>query len=290
MLEHYCFVEDPYWAGLLITLICTVVVWIFSIANDNSSIYDPYWVIAPPLLALALKAAGEGSIFGPWHARQLVILACLYVWASRYHVFYAWPGWRTGLVREDWRYEAMRHAPVPYWFNSLLGMHLFPTILVYFAFAPAALVLISDPLVQPAFRLWDLLGVTGALSAVAIELTADKQLARYRASRDYERGGTLRRGLWKISRHPNYFGEVLFWVSMVPFAVSIDMLSNHPILVLMGPIMMAGFFRFSCRLMDLRSLQRRSGYREVMDEVSAMIPWWTRSRNFRDRDSSVRDG
>jgi len=88
------------------------------------------------------------------------------------------------------------------------GMHLFPTALVYFAFAPAALVLLSDPISQPVFGLWDIVGMAGTLSAVVIQLAADKQLRKYRASCDCRRGGTLRRGLWKYSRHPNYFGEV----------------------------------------------------------------------------------
>ena len=82
-------VENPFWIGLAVSSTCTVVVWIFSIANDNSSIYDPYWVIAPPLLALALKASGGGGLLGSWHPRQIIIILCLAVWASRYHIFYA---------------------------------------------------------------------------------------------------------------------------------------------------------------------------------------------------------
>ena len=280
-------VENPYWIGLAVSCTCTVVVWVFSIANDNSSIYDPYWVITPPLLALALKASGGGGLLGPWHPRQIIIIACLFVWASRYHIFYAWSGWRAGLVHEDWRYEAMREAPLPYWLNSLLGMHLFPTFLVYFAFSPAALVLLSGPISLPALGAWDLLGLIGALSAVTIELVADRQLRNYRETDEYHRGGALRRGLWKYSRHPNYFGEALFWVSMVPFAVSSGMLSRHFALVLIGPALMALFFRFSCRLMDVRSLHRRPGYQEVIDEVSAMIPWRPKKKQYDVQKESV---
>jgi steroid 5-alpha reductase family enzyme len=264
--------ENPFWTGLVVTCISTVVVWIFSISNGNSSIYDPYWVIAPPILALAVKASGEGGLVGPWHVRQIIIIICFVLWAGRYHIFYSWSGWRTGLVHEDWRYEQMRAAPVPYWLNSLLGMHFFPTLLVYFAFAPAALVLFSSPEDLPGIGVLDILGIAGALSAVIIELTADRQLGRYRASEDYKRGGTFRKGLWKYSRHPNYFGEALFWNSLIFFAAASSWLVRSPVLVLTGPIMMAAFFRFSCRLMDLRSLERRPDYQKVMNEVSAMVP------------------
>jgi hypothetical protein len=66
-------------------------------------------------------------------------------------------------------------------------------------------------------------------------------------------------------------------VSMIPFAVPGGVLTEHPGLVLGGPIMTALFFRFSCWLMDVRSLERRPEYQKVVDEVSAMIPWWPKS-------------
>ena len=273
MIDVRGLIEDPFWIGFTVTSVSTVVVWVFSVANGNSSIYDPYWVIAPPILALALKGTSQGTLLGDWNARQICIVACLSIWGIRYHTMYSWPGWRTGLVHEDWRYEEMRSAPVPYWLNSLVGMHLFPTVLVYFAFAPAALVLVADPATEPAFGVWDALGVVGALTAVAIELFADEQLRKFRQTDEYRAGGTIRSGLWKYSRHPNYFGEVLFWLSMIPFAVAGGQLREHPALVLGGPVAMALFFRFSCWLMDVRSLARRPQYQQVMDEVSAMVPW-----------------
>ena len=267
-------IDDPFWIGFAVTCVSTLIVWVFSIANDNSSIYDPYWVIAPPLLALGLKATAGGGLFGEWSGRQIAVVVCLWVWAIRYHTMYAWTGWRTGLAHEDWRYEAMRSAPVPYWLNSLLGMHYFPTVLVYFAFAPGALVLIADPATAPPFGVWDLLGVAGALAAVAIEFFADEQLRKYRETGAYRAGGTIRDGLWKYSRHPNYFGEVLFWLSMIPFAIPGGFLERQPALVLAGPIAMALFFRFSCWLMDVRSLERRPEYQQIVDEVNAMVPWF----------------
>jgi len=245
------FLENPLWAGLAVSACATIVIWIFSILNNNSSIYDPYWVIAPPLLALALKAGGDGTLFGAWHWRQIIIIACLILWAARYHIFYAWSGWRTGLVKEDWRrYEAMRSAPLPYWLNSLLGMHLFPTVLVYLAFTPAAFIMVSNPVSLAAIGLWVIIGTACALAAVTIDLTADRQLAEYRSSADYTKGGTFRGG----------------------------MLLRHPLLVFIGPVMMAAFFRFSARLMDMRSLERRPGYQKVMDETSALVPCFSKNQ------------
>ena len=113
VLQSRGLIEDPFSVGLAVTCISTVVIWVFSVANDNSSIYDPYWVIAPPILALALKATAGGGLLGDWSARQICVVACLWIWGIRYHTMYSWSGWRSGLVHEDWRYEEMRSAPRP---------------------------------------------------------------------------------------------------------------------------------------------------------------------------------
>ncbi|MHA2255786.1 MAG: DUF1295 domain-containing protein, partial [Candidatus Heimdallarchaeaceae archaeon] len=135
-------VSNLFYTALIVNCIATTVIWFFSISNNNSSIYDPYWVIAPPLLSLGLIFSSGGFTTSHWSFRQIIIVACLFIWSARYHIFYRWTGWRSGLIHEDWRYEKMRSFPVPYWLNSLLGMHLFPTVLVYFAFAPGILVLL----------------------------------------------------------------------------------------------------------------------------------------------------
>ena len=265
------YAEQPILLGLIITCISTAVIFVFSIANNNSSIYDPYWVIAPPFLVLLLKYCSDGHLFTDWDTRRLLILGVFVIWAARYHIFYAWSGWRTGLTHEDWRYEEMRKAPLPYWFNSLLGMHYFPTFLVYIAFIPAALVL-SQPSTNTPLQFYDILGVSLALTAVLIQFLSDRQLKTYRTTEAYREGSSCRVGLWKFSRHPNYFGEVLFWLSFIPVAIGADLFKGNEWLVLTGPIVMAIFFRFSSYLMDMRSLKRRHDYNEVMKETSAMIP------------------
>lgn len=267
--------SNRFYTVLIVNCIATTVIWVFSVASKNSSIYDPYWVIAPPLLALGVMFS-NGGFTNPWSFRHIIIVACLFIWSGRYHIFYRWSGWRTGLIHEDWRYEKMRSFPAPYWLNSLFGMHLFPTVLVYFAFAPGILVLLIPAGLQNSFNVFDVLGIITALSAVTIQYFSDRQLNRFRSTDEYKKGGIFRSGLWKYSRHPNYFGEVLFWVSMMFFGISAGLHKSYPVVVLVfvGPALMAAFFRFSSWLMDVRSLERRPHYKRVMDEVSAMIPWF----------------
>ncbi|MHA2357571.1 MAG: DUF1295 domain-containing protein, partial [Candidatus Heimdallarchaeaceae archaeon] len=262
LIQKYNLVSNPFYIALLVDCIATIVIWGFSIANNNSSIYDPYWVIAPPLLALGVIFS-FGISASHWSFRHIIIVACLFIWSARYHIFYKWTGWRTGLIHEDWRYEKMRSYPVPYWLNSLLGMHLFPTVLVYFAFAPGILVLLIPAGQQNSFSVFDALGLITALSSILILFFADRQLQRYRSTEEYKKGGIFRNGLWKYSRHPNYFGEVLFWVSMMFFGISAGLHITSPVLVFVGPALMAIFFRFSSWLMDVRSLERRPHYKQV---------------------------
>jgi steroid 5-alpha reductase family enzyme len=268
--------QSPLLFGLIITILSTAVIFVFSIAHNNSSIYDPYWVIAPPFLVVLLKSCADSGLYN-WDYRSLIILLLFLIWASRYHVFYAWSGWRTGLAHEDWRYEEMRSAPLPYWLNSLLGMHYFPTLLVYVAFIPAATVL-SSTAAPSALNFYDFLGVLIALSAVLIQYFADKQLKIYRTTDAYARGETCREGLWNYSRHPNYFGEVLFWLSTILFTLGAQLFEGQAIFILFGPFSMAIFFRFSSYLMDVRSLKKRPNYQKAVQEISAMVPWFPKKK------------
>jgi steroid 5-alpha reductase family enzyme len=274
LFERYDLVSNRFYTALIVNCITTTVIWVYSIINTNSSIYDPYWVIAPPLLALGIIFSSGGFTSSHWSFRHIIIFTCLVIWSTRYHIFYKWTGWRTGLIHEDWRYEKMRDFPVPYWLNSFFGMHLFPTILVYFAFAPGILALMIPEGEQNSFSVFDGLGIVIALAAILILFFADRQLQRYRETDEYKKGGIFRSGLWKYSRHPNYFGEVLFWVAMMFFGISAGLHNEYPVLVFVGPLAMAIFFRFSSWLMDVRSIERRPSYKRVMKEVSAMIPWF----------------
>ena len=278
LFERYALVSNRFYIALVVNCITTTIIWIYSIINNNSSIYDPYWVIAPPLLALGIIFSSGGLTSSHWSFRHIIIFACLVIWSARYHIFYKWTGWRTGLIHEDWRYEKMRDYPVPYWLNSLFGMHLFPTILVYYAFAPGILTLLIPGVDQNSFSVFDALGIIAALSAIMILFFADRQLQRFRSTEEYKKGGIFRNGLWKYSRHPNYFGEVLFWISMMFFGISAGFHKTQPVLVFAGPVAMAIFFRFSSWLMDKRSIERRPNYKQVMKETSAMVPWFPKTK------------
>ena len=98
---------SPLFNGLLLTTASTTAVFVFSFLADNSSVYDPYWVLAPLHLAFVWKAQAPGG-FWFYEPRETACMVLLWVWALRFTIMVPWEGWKRGLVHEDWRYDQIR--------------------------------------------------------------------------------------------------------------------------------------------------------------------------------------
>ncbi len=122
---------SPVLAAAAADLLATIVVFAFSAGFDNSSIYDPYWSVAPVPIALfwTLASGGAGT-----RARQAAVLVLLGAWAVRLTVN-CLARWR-GLGDEDWRYAGYRRLGPWYWPVSFLGFHLMPTVFVFLGCLP----------------------------------------------------------------------------------------------------------------------------------------------------------
>ena len=198
----------PLMQVLVANVVATVVIFACSLVTRNSSFYDAYWSVAPPLAALYL-------IFTPGDAialRQVLVAAVILLWAIRLTGNWAY-GW-LGFAHEDWRYRDLAAAAGRLWWPlSFLGIHLFPTLMVYagcIALYPA-LVAGNEPLG------WlDGLALLAGIASVWLEFTADRSLYRFRASRSSP-AEVLTAGVWAWCRHPNYLGEIGFWVSLFLF-------------------------------------------------------------------------
>ncbi len=188
----------------------TIVVFIFSVITNNSSIYDPYWSIAPvPIALFWLSQPASNGFASPRHVLVFVLL-CL--WAIRLTTNWA-TQWR-GLEHEDWRYVDIRkQAGSFYWPASLLGIHLMPTVLVFLG-SLALWPTLSDRSTQLTWL--DGAAALVTLGAVIIEGTADVQMRRFRR-KSAAAQQVIPPGLWSATRHPNYFGEVLFWWGLYLF-------------------------------------------------------------------------
>jgi len=257
--------RHPVLIAFVADIAATLVIYTFSLKFHNASFYDLYWSVAPVAIALywTLGPALENVVF----ARQIVVVTLVSLWAVR--LTYNWArGWQ-GLKHEDWRYADLRKKSKRwFWLVNLGGIEMMPTVLVFLGCLSLYPVLSTGA--SPIGPL-DWIAIVVTAGAIIIETTADEQLRRF-VKTTRQPGQIMATGLWAYSRHPNYFGEIMFWWGLFIFALAAD-LSYWWVFV--GPLAITVLFLFmSIPLMDKRNLGRRPGYEEHMKRVSALIPWF----------------
>ena len=257
--------QSPLWNMFWADIAATVAIFVFSRLYKNSSFYDAYWSVIPPLIALYWTMAATAQGIDMTRAWLVVIL--VWLWGVRLTANWAtfWPG----LEHEDWRYAPIK-TNAGKW-NALAdfsAIHLFPTVIVFAACLPiyAAVAMDARPL-----NVLDYLAATVTLIAIFIELVSDIQLHRFLTHR--KPGEIMKTGLWALSRHPNYFGEWLFWAGLALFGVAA--VPSAWWWVLPGAIaMLVMFLLASIPMIDKRSLARRPEYATHMQQVSGFMPWF----------------
>jgi steroid 5-alpha reductase family enzyme len=268
-------VDDLLLRTLVANLVATVVIFGWSLAYDNSSFYDAYWSLGP--IAIVAYWVGTPEANAP-SLRTFVVLAVVIAWGLR--LTFNWArGW-TGLAHEDWRYHDYRRKLAgSYWPFSFAGLHVIPTLIVFAGLAALFPALIGE---ARAANLIDLVALGLALTGLWFEWQADRQLKTF-VEQHRESGATLRSGLWRYSRHPNYFGEILIWWSLFLFGMAAN--SDTLRWALWAPMAITAMILFvSIPLLEKRSIERRSGYQRVIDETSMLIPLPPRPRAAADRE------
>ncbi|MFA6840819.1 MAG: DUF1295 domain-containing protein [Sphaerochaetaceae bacterium] len=242
-------------------IVATIVVFCFSRWVDNSSLYDPYWSVAPPVLyAVWLRNVGIASFL------IFAMVAAMLFWSVRLTVncISHW----GGLQDEDWRYVSFREKlGAAYWPVSFLGIHLFPTLIVFACSLPMwSFMALSRSSMRSAFAL---VGIVFVLFGTVLELVADRQMSRFQRERASQTECCIS-GLWGLCRHPNYLGELSVWwgVCIASFANS-----DTPLWFVVFPCAMtAMFFGYSIPAMEKRQLTRRPCYRQVRRSVPMLFP------------------
>ncbi len=237
------------------TVVATLVIYTFSVLFKNSSIYDPYWSIQPlVILPVATQHYSSATV---------LMLIIVYLWGIRLTVNWAYTF--KGFDHEDWRYKHYRRKHPRLWpLTNLFGIQLMPTLMVYIAMIPALL------FVQAGASL-SILIVCAALTgliAIGVQLVADIQMHRFR--RHKQGNQVMDRGLWSLSRHPNYFGEILFWFSLFFMYLSLDF--RHLWSILFPSVMVILFTTVSIPLMEKRQLENKPDYRSYAETTNVLLP------------------
>jgi len=235
--------------------------WRWQRQHGNAGIVDVLWSAGLGVGAVLLAAVGRGAV------APRVLLAILGgVWSLRL-ALHLWT--RVRREGEDGRYQHLRSS----WGGDQrrwLAFFQLQALLVPVFALPFAAVAANPRGASP----WLALGVAIWLLAVAGEGIADAQLARFRADPAY-RGRTCRSGLWRYSRHPNYFFEWLHWLAYVALAVGSPLWA----LAWLGPLTMWLFLRFLSGVpwTEAQALRTRGeDYRDYQRTTPMLFPWFPR--------------
>ncbi len=239
-------IPSPLWQMAYANLIATVIIYFFSKFMDNSSLYDPYWSVAPIMTSFYWMF--PAFLMGRVSVYQWLIFALILIWGLRLTLNWMlrWKGFQD----EDWRYVAIRNKTKNwYWPVSLVGIHLMPTVLIFIGMLP--LYFVFSYHTEP--RIWLFVpAVLVLIIAIGMESIADFQLLKFK---DANKNTLLRTGLWGIMRHPNYVGEILFWWGIYLYAIAF-----FPILwrLFLGPGLITILFYFvSIPMMNNRLKEKR---------------------------------
>lgn len=247
------------------SLAATLAVFAASVVFDNSSLFDPYWSVAPIAAALWLVARAPHPSARTWIA---VLLTS--AWGLR--LTWNWArGWR-GLGQEDFRYVDLRaQSGRAYWLVSLSGIHLFPALLVWLGSWSLTVAIGS----RVPLGWLDAAGVALAVFAIALETIADRELRAFVTS-PHDPGAICARGPWAWSRHPNYLGEISFWWGLALLALGAD---RSALGCLAGPVAITLLFNVvSIPLMEKHMTAKRPGYAAHCQRVSRLLLWPRRSQ------------
>jgi steroid 5-alpha reductase family enzyme len=247
--------------GLAWLLVAFTLLWGLSLRLRDASIADPFWGPGFVLVAVAYVWAGGGT-----GSRGLMLLTLVGLWAARLglHLLV-----RNRSHGEDPRYAAMRdrHGK-SFPARSLVVVFWLQAVLVWVVSAP----ILGGVTSSAPIGAWDAAGAAVSLLGLAIEAMADAQLARFRADPD-SRGKVLDTGLWRFSRHPNYFGDAVFWWGLAVIALAGGSWWSP-----VGPLVMTGLLLKVSGVTLLEEGLRRSrpGYEAYVRRTSAFVPWFPR--------------
>jgi steroid 5-alpha reductase family enzyme len=254
-----------YSIALLSVLVMMVILWLVSLRLKNSSIVDIFWGAGFVVLAwIYFTLTPDGFL-----PRKLLITILTTIWGLRLS-FYILR--RNSGKGEDFRYRVWREeAGAAWWWRSFFKVFLLQGILMW---------IISVPLLAAQFNIgpeyFTCLDVTGAalwLVGFYFEAAGDLQLARFKAN-PANKGKVMDRGVWSLTRHPNYFGDAAQWWGYYLIAFSAGGWWT-----VFSPVLMTLFLlRVSGVTLLEKTLKARPGYEEYVNTTSSFIPWFPKKK------------
>jgi steroid 5-alpha reductase family enzyme len=250
----------------LVILASLTALWLASLRLRDSSVVDSFWGAGFVLVAWAAAAAASG----PLAPRAWLMAVLVTIWGLRLSLYIFWRNRGKG---EDYRYRRWREeAGASWWWRSYLRVFLLQGVIMWLVAAPVVAVIGSRA--QSPLGWIDLPGVAVWSVGFLFEGIGDWQLARFKAD-PATKGRLFSGGVWRYTRHPNYFGDAAVWWGhfLVAAASGAWWTIYSPILMTFLLVRVSGVSLLESTLRD-----SKPGYREYIESTSAFFPRAPRRR------------
>ena len=259
-------VLDPWMVAAAAVAAFVTVLWLVSLALGDSSIVDSFWGVGFVAVAVSVAAAAQSGLA----PRAWLMGGLVAAWGLRlsHYIF-----WRNRGKGEDYRYRKWREeAGASWWWRSFFKVFVLQGVIMWLVAAPVVAVA-GSPLQRP-LNWVDALGAAVWLVGFVFEAAGDWQLSRFKAD-PANKGKLFTGGVWRYTRHPNYFGDAAVWWGhfLVAAASGAWWTVFSPVLMTFLLVRVSGVSMLESTLRD-----SKPGYREYIRSTSAFFPLPPRGR------------
>ena len=244
---------------ILIALVCLL--WLVSLACKDASIVDIFWGLGFVVVAWICYFTAQG--FTP---RKFLVTTLVTIWGLRLALYLFWRNHGKG---EDYRYQAMRkRMGKSFPWVSLFAVFIFQGVLIWLISLPIQAAQASaEPLTA-----FDFIGATLWAIGLTFEAVGDWQLAAFKSDPN-NKGKVMERGLWRYTRHPNYFGDALLWWGVFCFALP------NGWWTIVSPIAMTVLLLkiSGVALLEKTLAKTKPQYAEYVRRTNAFLPWFPKN-------------
>lgn len=246
------------WSAVAIAILMTST-WILSVLLKNASIVDIVWGLGFVLTAWISRGVGDGDT-----TRQWLLTLLTTIWGLRLALYLLW---RNAGHGEDFRYRSMRKRWGPRFpLISLVTVFGLQGVLMWIVSLPVQL---GQDDATPEVGALAVAGFAVFAFGLFFEVVGDAQLARFKAD-EANAGKVMDRGLWRYTRHPNYFGDACVWWGLALIAAE----TGSGAWGIIGAVLMTVFLRrvSGVTLLERSLKKRREGYEDYIARTSPFIP------------------
>ncbi len=238
-----------------------VVTWVISAVRRDASIVDRVWSVGFIVAAWTYAIAADA-----WTPRTWLALALVTIWGARLAIYITVRNWGEG---EDKRYQRMRERrPQSFTARSLVTIFLLQGLLAWLVSLP---LLGATAIDVPVELIWlDYLAIVVWMVGFVFEAGGDWQLSRFLAD-PANRGKVMDRGLWRYTRHPNYFGDTTVWWAYLLLALSTGAWWGAVGTILMTAILLTTGVGLTDKNMT-KGGSKREGFDEYVARTNTFFP------------------